>query len=429
MAILVSDQRRRQFCRAAFLLFALIPTILVAYVIATRPSRIDYQKSLTDQMGVPVSIGVSATPSPGKQQIQNLEVRIPASHQGASKKESLFEIWRLAMVDVDYQQSSILADVGTTSISVGGFRSLLEQLKRRQLTSATSPRPFRLTCQRLNLKNGPIDPPTQALVADLHDFEFQVFPSRNGWQANLHFSLEEGDPKRVSVQYELEQSEQGPIEKITLETGEGKLPVSILGQFIPDFQSLGSTATFQGSIRSTNERNQKMMIKGSIWNIDLTALIQKNTEFEAQGKVDCKLVDCRVVDGKITSLTGQVAGRKGALAAELLHRLGSWPDFSSAGNQHPDTNALSPRQNQSLLAYADLAFAFKIERSKLVVWSIGPSQQVLVSDSDRQALFWLENRGSGTITITQLLQALFPAPLQSIPVHTNSVRLFSRFAQ
>ena len=118
-----------------------------------------------------------------------------------------------------------------------------------------------------------------------------------------------------------DRSGEAPSTAWTLRTGDTALPCSVLAEYLPLMQRLGSDAMFAGLLRWTLDReNWSVDLGGSQFTqVDLSQLTER-LPHRLTGKADVQLERCRIQQGRASDISGQLRATSGHLGASLLGR-------------------------------------------------------------------------------------------------------------
>ena len=300
------------WCRTAFVLFCLVPTLIVAgwLVRRSRPEfiaaeKLEWQRELSQRLGLAVSIGKLSYPNYYTARLDNVrlvdaETGAVAAHVRSLEIARVSSGWIIEASQPEIDLSA-LSRVGTL-VHDRLFRSEIVagacELSARELTLRSDGRAL-----------------TLANVTALCD------TSAGGGRMTVNFQLAGQSPAAEPSQLMLTRNLQHspPVTRWELQTGADPLPCSLLGGLFPPVEYFGSDISFQGAAWCIyTEQGLSGEVTGTLEHVELDRLVTEHFPHQLSGLAKLHLAPARIEEGRLTALRGTRQGADGRISSSLL---------------------------------------------------------------------------------------------------------------
>ncbi len=407
----LSDHQRRWICRTTFVLFCAAPTLLVLVWMLIPNGPRKWQKKLSQQLGMSVSVKAIKTPRPSTTMIHGTAIKIDESKK-----------WSIDQITLQKKLSSHCYHIDAQPIAASDLMAILRRIIQRQITVVTHDRAVNnlrfdqlIVTARLNEK--------QKLKIPLRDVTISLHAHQSSWQANCEFKIGSQETKQVQCSLNLDMAGEHLV-SISLNTNQSHIPVALFHAWIPNTKYLGPRATFCGSLEIKQTRSPtpqwSASVTGQFDQIDLHNLVNRTVSLVCSGTAKATEFDCQVKNSKIVSLRSTLHCNEGVFDPAIIRAFGQW------------TNVQIPREIPSAQPFKDLNFRFEIENSRINLWSANPSQQqqnVIAYNSLGQPMI-AKTGDSQSETVAFVLRSLLPKVYrEQIPMNDQAIEALTLFAQ
>lgn len=319
----MQSSTRLWYCRCAFLLFCLAPTVLVGTWIARRASggyvavqKAEWERSLSDRLGLLVSIQTIASQSPGVVRLENVSFLEPESRRVIAQVQAL----DCAATNGGWQIDAFRLQVDAEQLSKIR-RALDERILRAHGELPTCD----FSASELTVTYGsPTDSgPAQTLI----DCAARLEMMKEGPHLTFSFQLPAGrnqltNPTVLTVARD--RSSSPAATHWQLNTGETALPCALLAEAIPPLVRLGRDGRFAGSVVMANTtggmsgKNIRGELNGTFFGVDLDSLVTEQFPHQLSGIAALRLDRAAVENGRLVELRGTLQAQHGAVSHSML---------------------------------------------------------------------------------------------------------------
>ncbi len=398
----MSTQMHRSLCRAGFVLFCLLPTVLVGGWILWPDSTATWKNKLASRFGLDVSI----------QRVSSLRPRVMLLEQVALIDIETGALASAERIEINASDEGTVIIVPHLVVAHDQLRRVYELIHDRILRQRR-PGESRVVVQA---KSVALVGPADAATRTIHDLSFTLDDSRDGVQAVLSFRATDQQGDRIEMAVERSsQTDQRPSTRWMLSTGDGVLPCSVLNADVPALTALGDECQFSGRIygQQTSE-GWTGDISGRFIEIDLRRLVADQFPHEMSGRAELELKRARIENGRLINAAGTVKAKDGTVGVTLL--------VSSA-------NHLKLRQVRALLeetaAYDKLHFGFEIDGFALTIGGHCDNSGTMMTDKSGAPL--LVESATPRVNVLALVRTLVPVAEFAVPLTVETAPLLSFF--
>ncbi|MCO6456676.1 MAG: hypothetical protein J5I93_15365, partial [Pirellulaceae bacterium] len=404
----MTEATRRASCRLGFVLFCLLPTVLVVgwICVARSPGyrqrqRLAVESQLAATLGVVVQVDQLSPLAGGGLLLGGVRMTDPETDQ------PLATLRLLEVHEVD-----------------GAWKLLASQ---PEIPAAAVPRLWELLHDRL-LRDREAGHRRASLAAreltllaasgsqTFTDVQLQLEPSSLGPQLTAEFRLagvEMAELAQVRVVRNLQLSP--PATGWSLRTGGASLPCGLLVEWLPGLGRLGADCRFQGALwASQTAAGWEADVSGQFDDLDLYNLVSDSFPHKLTGRATAVVSVARMAGGQLIEASGELRSPHGAVSQSLLHALRD--DLQLTLNEQ----AL-PAGDQRLL-YQRLAVAYRLSDEGLTVTAVrdAPQSGVLLH-CDQGWLLAESNQTS--VPVVALVRALLPDRQLLVPAARQTAPL------
>ncbi len=355
------DRLRRRICLAGFVLFCIVPTVLVVAwaTVWQLPWHVRAEaRRIGRQLGMEVSLGRVEHLRPGAVRLTDVVLRDP---------EDPGAVVRCPSLDAELKT---VANTDRTSCRV-----LMLTTNRAEVDAARLPALGKIARRLLELRAGNIDVDVRLLAEaiDLHSDEqperliavrgaVQTLEGRT--EAWLEFRAADYEMTRPAlILLGRNRQIQPPADRFVLYTGGAALPCRLLGRGIPSMRSLGRHARFRGCLQAELTASGWQGRIGPIADdglpcellgVELDRLVTDHFPHTLSGTARARIHTARFREGRLEEIAGSVLAGPGKVSRSLLRaavdHLGLQP-----GSE--------PAPHGELVPFDQLAFCFRLSRT------------------------------------------------------------------
>ncbi|MEX2176382.1 MAG: hypothetical protein WD872_18610 [Pirellulaceae bacterium] len=305
-------KQRILVCRAGFVLFCALPTLLVGLWIVRRSSegfaaadRAEWQRELTSRLGLVVEIRQVSYPGYCVARLEGFRLADPET--GAS-------MFAAQAVEVALEGGEWRIEAWQPQVAAAQLRPLAQRLHDRLLCGpAGSLAECQLVARELTIVG---ERGGQSLVNVVGRFELKdgVNP-----QLAATFQLPAASDPAAVARLSVGRQRDLPIPTTTwqLDTGGEWLPCWLLAA--ADLDRLGQACNFAGTVAVTDSpAGLSGSLAGSLDEVDLDALVTEHFPHVLSGLGRVRIERAALRDGKLVGLRGSLQVRNGAIGESLL---------------------------------------------------------------------------------------------------------------
>jgi hypothetical protein len=391
------EATQRFCCRAGFLLFCLLPTLLVGSWIGARRTtafarsqQAHWEATLAQALGLAARVGRVEELRPGAYILHNIALIDP----DAPADQPPLATAKRVQLGAGAMGLVILATEGeVASRQLPRLWTVLHERLLRGPSVATAP--VQLSIASLTLA-APPEAPQQSLT--LSGVRLQLAAGSSGARGQLEFRLagETGEPARLSI---TRNRARHPVAtEWTLHTGAAPLPCFALAPCLPQLERLGDACEYHGVLTvQTQEATSNATAAGEFRQVNLTQLVSEQFPHLLTGLADVVLNDARWEDGQLVTLAGSLRAPGGTISQSL------W----EAGRESLQlTVAQSLNQpNLPQIRYGELAFGFQLDGNQLRLGGqcVSGTPQTVLTDTAGYPLVLSTPRNVPAVALVQAL--------------------------
>jgi hypothetical protein len=306
------DPARIFFCRAGFVLFCLLPTLLVGGWIVRRSSgefalaqRDEWQHTLASRLGLSVEIERVSYPNPATARLEGVQLLDPETRAVAVQAGT---------VEIVATTNGWQIEAWQPQIAVGQLGSLARILEDRLLRGGAGEQaPCDLAAYDLTLHSGP-EQQTLSLVSGRFE------PTQSGPHLTLDLHLSESQsqpaaPMHVAIARQRQASP--PVTEWRFDTAGHALPCNLAVEFAPALVRLGRDCRIAGAATWTSDFRTGTF-SGTLDGVDLDALVTEQFPHRLSGQAVARIERATIAGGKLTELRGTLAASGGSVSPSLL---------------------------------------------------------------------------------------------------------------
>lgn len=393
---------RLLICRSGFVLFALLPTLIVGGWIIRRgmpeyslAQRTEWERELSQRLGVSVSIARLDYPQPSMARLGDVKFANPETGEPLATIRSV-EVVRsgdaftieASQPIVDIQQLSLLGPrLHDRLLQTGSSAATNCQLVAADVT-LQSPRGA-ITFQELIGVVGQTPGGDPAI-----DLEFAL-PSANGEVARGTVSLTRNRQVRP------------PVTRWQLDTGNAPLPCWLVVDALPQLRQLGADAQFAGAaVWTVASDGLQGEITGRLTEVDLDALVSEQLLHQLSGRATVTLQPAAIERGQLTQLRGSLQAMDGWVSPSLLVAAGEYLGMEI----RPDL----PLENDRPVPFRQMSLGFDLtDRSLLLSGGCDVARPGVVLANAAGPI--AEVRPQHAVAAVSLLRTLLPDSQWQVP--------------
>jgi hypothetical protein len=395
------DHSRRALCRLGFVLLCLVPTASVlAWGIAHHlPSHVEPAcREVTAWTRCPVEMDSVTHPRPGVTVLHGLALKDIATGE---------TIARLDQLKIEDRNTSVRLVATGSHLSTAGLPRLWEALAAQiEGWNQSSPVEFSAATVELDSSRGSLT--FQDVHARLHSpdaspqFDLQLRQA----------GMEDREPAELHVVCDRETRRWG----YELATGPAAFPCVMVATLLPQLDSLGPHATFQGrlSMQRTAQGSRGLIGPAQFAKLELGPLVEQYSARQLTGQAQLDLHALRIADSAIATADGEIRAGPGRIGADVIYALG---DALEVEHGLPS----NPRVSGAIYVYGELALGFSIS-----------SEGVLLSGkcAGTDGMLLTDHRGNPNArepatrqSIDALIRALTPPVVGYVPATRQAEKL------
>ncbi len=308
------NRTRRVLCRIGFFTLCVVPTLFVAGLICVvrSPVYLAYRKSalersLSDGLGLVVSIENIQYPVRGVVELQGVELADP---------ESGDRVAHVRRIETGRSGDELVLLASQAEIQGEKIWHLWEVLHDRVLRShRSSELRAQLVAGELTIHRG-----DGVEATTLTGVRCRLVPTAEGPHALIEFrdaAQQVDEPAQLHVTRNRQMSP--PATRWKLRTGPTAFPCVMLADHVDILASLGEEATFQGSVEMTSTgRGWEGDIAGRFRHVDLDQLVTNRYDHQLSGTAEIGFQRATFAKGKLIDAIGDVTCEGGVVSWSLL---------------------------------------------------------------------------------------------------------------
>ncbi len=297
---------RRFTCRTVFVVACLMPTTAMVVYGAWHAApihRAAFCNALADTLAVQVTVDNVDYPRPGVTRIQGLELADPESKQ---------LLLRVPVFEVRDSGDRYVLHAATATLNTVGAHRLYKELHRR--LAGDDDVAWQVDIGELMLQHHERRRATVELSA-------RGSMGASGPAVDVKFRLT-GDTGEKANEIKLLRNRQvnPAVTTFMLQTGDTPLPCSLLGQFAPEWDTLGNRATFAGRFWTMDASDgRRGELSGELNRVDLHQLVTQHYGHSLTGMSRLRIERAFMRRGRLQSVEATIDAGPGNISQHLLH--------------------------------------------------------------------------------------------------------------
>ncbi len=242
---MISDNQRRFVCRILFLLICAAPTSTVGYWMLHPQTATQWEREIQTQLGIAAHIDSIETPGPYVTILRGFKLTDP----------ELGNVFQSTEIRLEFGKTNRVTIPQTVRMNSAGVVHLVRTINEHLLRAHAADRPWQIRflnsaiIEESLVAGSPNQMFPETVVAA--NLSIDVQPILDGTISKLQFQLPLLDEK-TWVAGALSRSRADLTgrsqQRLELNTNELELPVWLLGDLVPEIQSLGTSCRFAGRI-------------------------------------------------------------------------------------------------------------------------------------------------------------------------------------
>jgi hypothetical protein len=368
------ESTRRFFCRVGFLLFCVLPTLLVGTWIVSRHTdwfglgKSSWESALSEQIGLSVRLGKVANPRPGVMLFQDVELADPETAQVVA---------RARLVETANTDRGLVLLASQPEIEADQIQRLWEVVHDRMLRGRSSTdRPLQLLASELTLRGPQRSPDSPADAQSFSDVRCLVETADSGPQATIQFRLagrETANPAQLRV---VRNRQLAPATtRWELHTGSAPLPCAIFAAYVEPLAQLGDDCEFHGIVWAERTADGwEGDLTGRFTSVDFERLITEQFPHKLSGVAEVTFSRAKFRRGRLVEAAGGITNSSGGtVSPSLLTAIAESLQLKPAER--------TEQLNSGPIAYRQFACGFEITADGLSVIGHCDAQGTVLSDN------------------------------------------------
>jgi hypothetical protein len=342
-------------CRSGFVLFALLPTIVVGSWIVRRglpeyalAQRAEWERELSQRLGVTVTIGEVAYLRPSVASLRDVRFSNPETDE---------TIATVPEAEVTHTDAAFAIEASQPIVDVRQLALLGSTLHERLLqTAGDRAIDFEVAAGDLTLQSG-----SQAVTlrqfTGLYGKTALGDPSVNG---EFTFTGKTGTEHRGTLTILRNRQLRPAVTRYELDTGNGPLPCWLLSDSLPQLSQLGPDAEFSGAaVWMNSSEGLSAEFVGNLNEVDFDSLVSDQLLHQLSGLANVTLEPAKIEGGRLSQLRGTVQAHDGWISPSLL----------SAAAEHLQVRLLAdlPESSAQSVPYRQLSIGFDLRDRELLL--------------------------------------------------------------
>ncbi len=315
-----SDSQRRLYCRTGFLLFCVLPTLLVAAWIIFPNRRQQWEDRLARVFDLQVQIGDIDTLTPRHTLLSELALMDVEWGRLATAKSVRVSELRDRTVYTIEQSEIHLAELNFL------LNPLQSSLSRQAMGLET---PLELIAHQVTLRQGVETDSTDLSFDRMHITVEQVSDALHVSARLFPAGTLEQSPIQWTVQRQLLTTQENPSGQLThpllvttVDTGDHRIPVALLTSWWPELEVLGSECEFQGRVQfEESDRPTEATLIGQLTNVDLAQLVTTQFPRVLSGQATVVFHEVKIRNHQLEVLAGRLSCDRGQIGRPFLRAL------------------------------------------------------------------------------------------------------------
>jgi len=305
---------RLLICRSGFLLFALLPTLVVGgwiirrgmpeYVLA---QQAEWERELSQRLGLSVTVGELSYPHPGVARLSSVQLANP---------ETGDIVATVREVEVAQNGETFTVELSQPIVHVDQLAHLGSTLHERLLQNASA---GAMNCELVAV-DLTLQSPTSAITLPELIGVFGQAPSGDP-AIDFEFSLLPGADvaQRGTLSIVRNRTVRPPETRWQLDTAGASLPCSLMAEAVPELRKLGSDSQFAGAaVWVMTSSGLHGEVTGRLTEVDLDTLVSEQLLHQLSGQALVTLQPATIEKGQLKELRGSLQAMDGWISPSLL---------------------------------------------------------------------------------------------------------------
>lgn len=301
-------------CRCGFVLFALLPTLVVGGWIIRRglpeyalAQRTEWERELSQRLGLTVAVDKLEYPQPGVARL----VGVQLTHTETGDAVATIREVEIAQTDDTYVIEASQPIVDVRQLALLG-PSLHDRLMQAWVNGSPN---CELLASDVTLQQ-------EGQAVTLGELIGVVSQSPSGDPSvDLEFTVPSasGQASRGTISLVRNRQMRPPVTRWELQTGEAPLPGWLIVDAMPALKQLGSNAQFAGAATWMQlPEGLNAEFAGRIFDVDFDSLVSEQLPHQLSGWGTFDLQSAKIERGQLVELRGDVQSRDGLIGPSLL---------------------------------------------------------------------------------------------------------------
>ncbi len=349
------EKTRRNFCRCGFLLFCVLPTVILLCSAAWRamPGRLrEIEARLSERLGLTVAIDKVSYPRPGTTLLSGVKLCDP---------ETGAEVARLRLLEAVERDGGYVLIASQPEID-GQRLGRLWRLLERQLLDRPAQRPGDGASGKLRWIAGEVTLRGEQASWTFTDVRGAIEMGAEGPQAAVEFRVAGLDmPELARFRVVRNRTEPVPATRIELQTAGALLPFELLWPGGDGARRLGTRCRFRGAVwAELTPGGWQGELTGELVDVDLDRLVSEHFPHKLSGQASIVVRQARFRRGRLVQADGSFSAPEGGVISRSL--IDAAADSLRLSCEGPED-----ARADGLVRYRQLAFGFQIESEGLTL--------------------------------------------------------------
>lgn len=395
---------RKTWCQGAFLALCAAPTLVVTIWIVSRAvlgngslQKEDWERELSSRLGMTFKIGAVSYPELGIAELERVEVRDAETG----------ELMALAAtIDVTKSADGYVIEAVAPEIEAAQLGRLSQILHERLLCQGGG------GIERCEISASVLTLNQQKASRTLVNLQAVLTPAETGPLLTASFHWPEAVAPEHAVEWALvrELSQSPPATRVSVSTGQARLPCHLAALCWPPLERLGPEAEFSGEVTWLLADQGSAELRGTFFGVDLDALVSEQFPQVLSGKATVRIESAIIREGRLLTVAGSAEVHSGGRISRSL--------LASAA-EHLQLQNAAPSSGSEVLAYRRLAVGFRLDGAKLQLSGTADagSPGVLIAN---RTLSLLTAPPSHAVSAASLARVLLPDSRVQVPLASQT---------
>jgi hypothetical protein len=392
-------------CRIAFVATCLAPTcaVLAWGALVRLPSYTRaHELAIADGLGLHAQLGRASSPRPGMMLYEALELSDP---------DTLQPLARFPFVEVQASGDVLHVTLPFPAMINGTRLDAFWSAARHSVRPSRSWRELHFTSGNLTIHLPTGDQSFTTLAGRIDNTEEHA-----RLQLNLRRAVSGSQPAEAAqLVLERQWQTQPQATLVQFNTGGTPLPCALVASIWPGVETLGPASEFQGRIVALEQAGRtKTELSGRLVGADLDRLVSGQFPHKLTGRATAELDLLTIDDGRLETAAGKISAGPGTISRSLVRSAQSNLSLQGSKEFHAP--------GERLIAYAEMNFAFKINREGLSLRGESPTVQGALLVDERRHILLGEPTGL-VQPVVNIARTLVPQSQVQVPATRETAAL------